>query len=511
MEQSESQITSSPATVPSRVAQESAALRVIPLLRRRTLALAGFPMAWFFVNHYMIIPRGLYQAFFWPLFLLLGFWFLRDRIARKEILLLLSSVAVLAGSVRAALYASEPLTILNFFALPILAVFSLLLAVSDHDRLSLRPYLDTLDCLLTAPLRNLIHLPAFFRNGQTGQQRTEDPTRRKEILTGTLLALPLVVTLFVLLTQADAGFDQTLGGFLRDLIDRFQLSESLWRLIISLAALLYFISVMISVHLSQARSQALTLPGKPHSPTISLIILWSVNALYLVFTATQLRTLYFPREVLTAQNQNIAQYARSGFFSLLLVLAINLLLLWFLSSYTVRTEASAFPMKAGYFLLILFTANMIASSFYKMHLYESEYGYTHLRLFVKFALIFFTLCLPLLIAFISGAARQILKNVTLLALAVYIVMNLVNLDGLIAARASSIYATNGRLDTAYLSELSADASSALARAFAFDTTADPRILDLKSRYVLNITTQLKEPGFKDHPLARSLSEFRFKP
>ncbi len=508
MQQSTSTDQPTPTQTPFGFVADKAALAAIPASRRRTLALLGFPLAWFFANHYMIAPRGFHQALFWPLFLLVGLWFFKGELRRHDPLVLSAGIAVLTGSLRAALYASEPLTILNFFLLPLLAVFCLILAVQPAGDLSLSPFLSTLATLISAPFRIFL-LPAFFRGALTQPQTPH--TRRREIQTGLLLALPLVSVLFILLTRADVGFRETMGGFLYDFIRRFQLSEILTRFALSLLALVYFLGVMISIWRIKDTNRLLPIPGKPQAATVSLILLWAVNGLYALFTLTQLRTLYFPREELSAQNLTIAQYARSGFFSLLLVLVINLILLWALSTWTIRTKETLIWLKAGESLLLLFTANMIASSFYKMHLYESTYGYTHLRLFVKFALIFFTLSLPVLTAYLSGRSRHVLKPLVLLALGVYLALNLVNLDGLIARKAQTIYQASGRLDSVYLSRLSADAWAPLADAFAFDTTTDPAIQALRASLEANLTEQLDSEWLTSQPLARSLSELRFRP
>lgn len=84
-----------------------------------------------------------------------------------------------------------------------------------------------------------------------------------------------------------------------------------------------------------------------------------------------------------------------------------------------------------YLCLTLFTMNLIASSIYKMNLYETAYGYTYLRLFVKFALVFFSLGLALMILYMMKATREIIKPLTMLAISMYIILSLLNLEGFI--------------------------------------------------------------------------------
>lgn len=496
-------------SIQSVIARDRAALQSVPAAKRRLLVLFGLPMAWFFVNYYMDAPRGFHMALFWPAFLFVGLWYFKAEIRRIDLPVILSGLAVFCGAVHAALYASDPLSGINFLALPILSVFTLLLATGSHSAFTLRPFFSTLDSLLIAPFRSLVFIPSFIRDPNKAVRTSPSFHQTlKEGLTGLFVAAPLLFVLLLLLMRADAGFADSLGGFFSRLLADFRLTETMGRLIVTLIALVYFLSVIIAIRLNSTLPALEIRPQKNQSATVSLILLWSVNALYAVFTLTQLRTLYFPSTELTALNQNIAQYARSGFFSLLVVLAINLLLLWYLSSFTKTTVMQARSLKAGYLLMILFTANMIASSFYKMSLYEAEFGYTHLRLLVKFALVFFSLGLVILTLYLTGRLRDVLKPLTMLALLLFMALSLLNLDGLIAAKASDIYRLRGRLDTEYLSRLSADALPAMSRSFDFEGTSDPRVIALKDRYTHNLYTGLDQMHLKDRPLAYTLSELR---
>jgi hypothetical protein len=146
-----------------------------------------------------------------------------------------------------------------------------------------------------------------------------------------------------------------------------------------------------------------------------------------------------------------------------------------------------------------------------MALYESEFGYTHLRLFVKFALIFFAFGLLILILFAFQRIQDILKPLTILALSLYMVLNFLNLDGIIVHRAKEIYATHNRLDIDYLSQLSADAYSAFEENFHLQTSTDAKIIELKDQYFNNLYLHFNDAQLKDHPLAQTVTELKIKP
>lgn len=494
----------------SSLTQGKESIQSIPILKRRVLVGVGLPLAWFFSHHYLAAPRGFYQALFWPVFLLVGFWFLSDLIKTKDLMVYLTATAVISSSIHSAIYASDPLSFLNFIALPILSVFVLLLATQKHNNLSLRPFLATLDSLLTGPFRSLVFIPSLLRNQARSKKESPSNQHLKDIGFGVLITLPLLYLLINLLSSSDLAFQSTLNGLFNRFLNNFQLTNTLWRIAASLLALIYFLGVLLTIRTRKAKDSPFV-HSKHHSPTISLIILGSVDLLYALFFFTQLKSLYFPKTQLTALNQSISQYARSGFFSLLLVMAINLFLLWYLSSFTRPNKQFDLAMKIGYFLMFLFTANMIASSFYKMALYESEFGYTHLRLFVKFALIFFAFGLLILILFAFQRIQDILKPLTILALSLYMVLNFLNLDGIIVHRAKEIYATHNRLDIDYLSQLSADAYSAFEENFHLQTSTDAKIIELKDQYFNNLYLHFNDAQLKDHPLAQTVTELKIKP
>lgn len=495
--------------VPSPWSEGKKVIQSIPAAKRRLLAGIGLPLSWFFSHHYLAAPRGFYQALFWPVFLTLAFWFLKDTIHKKDALMLVSLGATISGSIHSALYASDPLSFLNFLALPILSVFTLLLATQNYGRLTLRPFLSTLDSLLIGPFRNLRFIPSFIKD-TSPKKEAKSHQLLKEVSIGLLITLPLLYLLINLLSSSDVAFQASLNELMNRFLNNLQLTSMFWRIVTSLIALIYFLGVLLSIRLSKT-DRPISVASTQHSPVISLIILGSVDLLYALFTVTQLQSLYFPKTQLTAMNQSISQYARSGFFSLLVVMAINLFLLWYLYSFTQSNKRFDPAMKLGYLLMFLFTANMIASSFYKMALYESEFGYTHLRLFVKFALVFFAFALIILILFVLHRIQDILKPLTLLALSLYIVLNFINLDGIIVQRSHEIYATHGRLDIDYLSSLSADAYSDFQKSFNFEESSDQQVIQLKDQYLSNLYRHFYESQLQDHPLAQTLTELRIKP
>lgn len=467
--------------------------------KRRMVALLGTPLAIFFANLYLEAPWGFHAALFWPAFLALSLWFFSPQVRWKDPMFLVSLMGVLAGSVHSALYASEAMKLLNFAGLPLLSVFCLIVAIRPNDGIFFRHLGQALFQLFLAPFISVFKIPRFLASkDEKVKQRSGS-----EVITGLVLLVPLLLCLLILLTQADFGFSQILRG-LTSRLEAFSLSEAMIRTTLSLFALIYFLCLIIGLRLQSGQKiQEAPLPFA-NSDTIPLILLAGVDGLYALFTLSQLRSLYFPMEQLTAESLTVSQYARNGFFSLLLILFINLILLWLVSRF--RSDQKILP-KVLIGLLILFTANLILSSFYKMSLYQATYGFTHLRLFVFFSLGFFSLALLLTTAFFFGRVKNLVAAYASAAILTYLVMNLVNLDGLIVAKAKDIYLSQGRLDSFYLEDLSADGYRAFQDHFE-PLKEDPAVQKLTRNYINRLSNKLAN---NTKPLSRTLTELSLKP
>ena len=87
-----------------------------------------------------------------------------------------------------------------------------------------------------------------------------------------------------------------------------------------------------------------------------------------------------------------ASYAREGFFELLGVSSINIIILVFYFNFTDSIKNNKF-IKILLFMIILFSIFIIFNSYYRMGLYIFEYGFTILRMqvmmFLTMELLFF--------------------------------------------------------------------------------------------------------------------------
>jgi hypothetical protein len=160
-----------------------------------------------------------------------------------------------------------------------------------------------------------------------------------------------------------------------------------------------------------------------------------------------------------------AQYARRGFFELVTVAVLTLGLLLSLERLTrLESPADRTRFKALGTGLMACVLVILASAFQRLSLYEAAYGYTELRLYSHaFMLMLGAVCGWFIVTLWVRPDRFAI-GVVVCALGLVIGLDLVNPDAFIARQNLARYAATGDIDLAYLSRLSADAVPVLVEA-----------------------------------------------
>lgn len=190
-----------------------------------------------------------------------------------------------------------------------------------------------------------------------------------------------------------------------------------------------------------------------------------LDALFAVFVAVQVTVLFGGRaHVLETSGLTFAQYARSGFFQLLVVAALTLMVLAVLARYARRTTTRhEVVLKVLGGILIALALVVLASALKRLSLYEEVYGFTRLRLVVHAALLWFAILFGLVaLAGIAKIGRWVPRAVVALSVLFLLGLSLMRPDGFIAKQNVERFERTGKIDVSYLQDLSPDAVPALA-------------------------------------------------
>src|SRR3989344_9251131 len=263
---------------------------------------------------------------------------------------------------------------------------------------------------------------------------------------GIALALPFIILFALLFSSADLAFKAYAGN----LVNINLQPETVTRIALVILATLALLGGY-SYTFGERREPKPSGPGQYTPGKIEGGILFgSLNVLFLLFIIVQLRYLFGGQSNISELGFTYAEYARRGFFELIAVAFVSLLLLFF--THTLVSK----------FLSLALTAQVLvimASSFKRLLLYEDAYGFTTLRLYshafiVLLAVIFVLLAWKIIAGFPESrfAFSAFLGVVAFVA-----AMNLINPDSFIARRNIERFAGSGKLDADYLLSLSEDA------------------------------------------------------
>ena len=197
---------------------------------------------------------------------------------------------------------------------------------------------------------------------------------------GIVLAIPVFAIVLNLLMNADAVFGNMTNELLAEL-NFGNLFGVLFRV-----ALLFFFAYGVLSYLAKRTIREDNVTIKQNEPVIAIPMAGILTALYLVFSVVQILGLFLGKMELP-EGYTYARYAREGFFQLLAVSILNLILvLWGLYFF-----------KKSKVLLVLLTMMsgctfiMIASSAMRMVMYIRQYHLTFLRILVLWGLAVLTI------------------------------------------------------------------------------------------------------------------------
>lgn len=334
------------------------------------------------------------------------------------------------------------------------------------------------------------------------RRRVAGRGRTGAVLRGALLALPVLLVFTLLLSSADLVFRR----YVADLLQWRFWQELVGRLIVILVVG-WTVAGGLAYSLARGREEQ---PGLLDGALASIagalrtdaagddglqkllaalgavlsvgmleaaMVLVPVGLLFAAFVGIQFAYLFGGEANITAQGYTYADYARRGFFELVLValltLALVLLLQWLTRRPTSR-ERRAFNGLGS--LLVGLVLVMLASAFLRLRLYELAYGFTETRLYVYVFMAWLGAGLLWFLATLWRRPQRFAIGAFAAALGFLITLNAINPDAFVARQNLARYQATGKIDAAYLTTLSEDALPVLVEAAGQTSGEEQRVL-----------------------------------
>ncbi|WP_329101317.1 DUF4173 domain-containing protein [Micromonospora sp. NBC_01699] len=314
--------------------------------------------------------------------------------------------------------------------------------------------------LVAAPLRVVGSVPAALRwlfRGAIGT-RGQDRSALKRTMIAGLTAVALLAVFGFLLAGADAAFAQMLSV----LVPSVDVRTSLQWLGSAAAA------AVVTAIAAHGLPTGTTAPEPESRPGLVRRVEWALPVgglvvLFAGFVAVQATVLFGGGEyVAETAGLTYAQYARAGFWQLLLVTGLTVVVVGVAAQIAPRSTVSdRVLLRTLLGLLSALTLVIVASALSRMAAYEQAYGFTRQRLLVTmFELWLGVVFLLILVAGIRLRGRWLPRAALAAAVAALLGLAVLNPDAFIAQQNVNRLKTHG-IDVSYLSTLSADAVPAL--------------------------------------------------
>ncbi|MFE3602568.1 DUF4153 domain-containing protein [Streptomyces sp. NPDC059142] len=281
------------------------------------------------------------------------------------------------------------------------------------------------------------------------------------VLRAVAVAAGLLIVFGTLFASADAAFAEILGSLVPDV----SVSEGPWRVVLFACGLLGALAAARTAASPPRWDRVTVPPGRPRGRTEWALPLIVLNLLFAAFIAVQLVVLLGGYDkVLAETGLKPAQYARQGFWQLLWVTVLVLVVLVVAGRWAPRGGArDAVLVRTVLGALGVLTLVVVASALRRMDLYVDAFGLTRLRVSVAGVELWLGLVVVLMLVAGATGGRWLPRAVAASAGAGVLAFGLVSPDALVAERNVQRYERTGTLDSEYVRELSADAVPALDR------------------------------------------------
>jgi hypothetical protein len=324
--------------------------------------------------------------------------------------------------------------------------------------------------------------------------------RNLPALRGSLIAAPIVIAFFLLLSTADPTLESWRSATWNALSSYSCVQRALLFIALGIITLGAYSIAADSPPAPEQIIPATENPADVLGSTERLIVLGSLAALFAVFLVLQISYLFGDAGSRAGSGLTYADAAHRGFIELTLTATLSAILIIVLQKLA-RHDARERLVKYCALLLIAEVLPMLLSANFRLAQYETAYGYTLLRLYVH-------VCIALIYVAMLLLARQVLTAIDLLRLTEQVGVAVViacsalafwNHTGWIVDRNVARYTSGKPLDAMYLMKLAAacpDTTPALVAALRKLDATDVRAQRLRI-YLLS-----DHHGVLDEPNAR---------
>lgn len=320
----------------------------------------------------------------------------------------------------------------------------------------------------------------------------------KKVAISLLIVFAVVGIVILLLVSADSIFANIFEN-IGSIFNYINISSTFSMIIrIALVIIAYFLFLSFILKLKQnynIETKEIKNSNNKYAFTIKLLLI-ALNIVYLVFCFIQVESLFAK---INTVEFSYANYARTGFFQLMIVSLINFVVILLSNKFNENKEKS---IKILNLFLVIFTVIIALSSMYRMHMYQMEFGLTYLRMFVYIILITELLTFIPIVIYIFNEKFDFLKWSGIIWICIYCIINYMNIEKIIINYNISNTNSDRTIDYEYISEIASEDSFGILEEKLEDNNISSSDRLEITRKVLNLGIDSKEIKWQEFNISK---------
>ena len=369
---------------------------------------------------------------------------LKGKIENKKSLLI--SIPIILLSITYFIFDNTVFRGINTIVIPLLYIIMIITATSNIQAKSM---IRMVIIYIIQPINyigEVIKKIVYLVRPKDNKKETKG--EKHNIIKAVFFTIVIALIVIALLSSADSEFSSLFSNLLIDL--HFFSIPALVIKIFSIIIPFFYIAgfFMNMLNIDEVLEETENKEIKMKDGFTIYMMITALNVIYLIFCYIQIKSL------LTIENIKYSSYARQGFFQLMIVSLINIVMILKATDKNLKeNEKQKKYKKVICIIMLIFTLLIIISSLARMTLYQQNYGQTRLRILVDFTLITEIILLVPTALYILKENIDLVKTYFIIIITMYCVVNFSNIDYIIAKSNVDRYIETGKIDDDYLKRI----------------------------------------------------------
>lgn len=286
---------------------------------------------------------------------------------------------------------------------------------------------------------------------------------------GALVTVFLLIVASTLLGQADMVFRKLTADLLN--FEFVHLDGVIGRVLLGLMAAPFLFSLLYALGRPKPLAEGKAAKVWHLDSIVPVMVLAGLDVLYLFFVGVQSAALFGGAEYLAEMGISYAEYARSGFFQLVFVTVLNLVVVLTLLQLSGREGKGWRAIQVLSTALAALSGVILVSAGWRMTLYVLSYGLSFRRALTYWGMVMMALLLAAVCVKVWRESFRFFRFAAVAALAGWLLLNYANVDRIVMKYNVNAYLSGNldQVDLLYLSNLSYEALPTLGEKLDWET------------------------------------------